>query len=81
MLPTGPGFTVTTYPGCDYTPEQVAEQLFRPLVAQVIHWLTGNTKYESQDTIALLEAILVSLHWPIPRYQCMGMSLLVLWMF
>ena len=38
---------------------QVAEQLFRPLVFQLVHWFTGNTQYESPDTIALLEAFLV----------------------
>ncbi len=38
---------------------QVAEQLFRPLVFQMIHWFTRNTQYESPDTITLLEAILV----------------------
>lgn len=41
---------------------QVAEQLFRPLVTQTIHWFTRNTQYESPDTIALLEAILVRMH-------------------
>ena len=39
---------------------KVAEQLFRPLVFQCIHWFTGNTLYESPDTVVLLEAILVS---------------------
>ena len=39
---------------------QVAEQLFHPLVFQMIHWFTRNTQYESPDTIALLDAILVS---------------------
>lgn len=39
---------------------QVTEQLFRPLVFQMIHWFTRNTQYESPDTIALLDAILVS---------------------
>ena len=38
---------------------QVAEQLFRPLVFQMIHWFTRNTQYESPDTMALLDAILV----------------------
>ena len=38
---------------------QVAEQLFRPLVFQLVHWFTGNTQYESPDTVSLLEAFLV----------------------
>jgi DNA-dependent protein kinase catalytic subunit len=42
--------------GCDV--EKVAEQLFRPLVLQMIHWFTRNTQYESPDTVALLDAIL-----------------------
>ena len=37
---------------------KVAEQLFQPLVLQMIHWFTRNTQYESPDTIALLDAIL-----------------------
>ena len=45
--------------GKSLLPLQVAEQLFRPLVSQMIHWFTRNTQYESPDTIALLEAILV----------------------
>lgn len=39
---------------------QVARQLYEPLVMQLIHWFTNNKKFESQDTVALLEAILVS---------------------
>ncbi len=50
--------------GCQYASllwfVQVAEQLFRPLMFQLIHWFTRNTQYESPDTIALLDAILVS---------------------
>lgn len=38
---------------------QVARQLYEPLVMQLIHWFTNNKKFESQDTVALLEAILV----------------------
>ena len=38
---------------------QVTQQLFGPLVFQMIHWFTRNTQYESPDTIALLDAILV----------------------
>ncbi|XP_068717854.1 DNA-dependent protein kinase catalytic subunit-like isoform X1 [Montipora capricornis] len=41
---------------CDV--EQVAEQLFKPLVFQLIHWFTNNRMYESPETIALLDAIL-----------------------
>ena len=39
---------------------QVTRQLFEPLVMQLIHWFTSNKKFESQDTVAVLEAILVS---------------------
>lgn len=39
---------------------QVTRQLFEPLVMQLIHWFTNNKKFESQDTVALLETILVS---------------------
>jgi hypothetical protein len=41
----------------------VTRQLYEPLVMQLIHWLTNNKKFESQDTVALLEAILVSSIW------------------
>ncbi len=44
---------------------QVAEQLFRPLLFQMIHWFTRNAQYESRDTMALLEAILVCATDPI----------------
>lgn len=40
---------------------QVAKQLFEPLVMQLIHWFTNNKKFESQDTVAVLEAILVNI--------------------
>ena len=39
---------------------QVPRQLYEPLVMQLIHWFTNNKKFESQDTVALLETILVS---------------------
>ena len=39
---------------------QVTRQLYEPLAMQLIHWFTNNKKFESQDTVALLEAILVS---------------------
>ncbi|XP_069777633.1 DNA-dependent protein kinase catalytic subunit isoform X2 [Narcine bancroftii] len=42
--------------GCDL--DKVTSQLFEPLVMQLIHWLTNNTKFESRDTVALLETIL-----------------------
>lgn len=38
---------------------QVTRQLFDPLVMQLIHWFTNNKKFESQDTVAVLEAIMV----------------------
>lgn len=38
---------------------QVTRQLFEPLVMQLIHWFTNNKKFESEDTVAVLEAILV----------------------
>ncbi|KAL9956083.1 hypothetical protein ACROYT_G037506 [Oculina patagonica] len=41
---------------CDV--EQVSEQLFKPLVFQLIHWFTNNRKFESPETMALLDAIL-----------------------
>lgn len=41
---------------------QVTRQLFEPLVMQLIHWFTNNKKFESQDTVAVLEAILVNNH-------------------
>ncbi|KAF7660907.1 hypothetical protein LDENG_00272900 [Lucifuga dentata] len=41
---------------CDV--DQVTRQLFEPLVMQLIHWFTNNKKFESQDTVTVLEAIL-----------------------
>ncbi|XP_045857456.1 DNA-dependent protein kinase catalytic subunit isoform X2 [Meles meles] len=41
---------------CDV--DQVTRQLYEPLVMQLIHWFTSNKKFESQDTVALLETIL-----------------------
>ncbi|XP_048576196.1 DNA-dependent protein kinase catalytic subunit isoform X3 [Nematostella vectensis] len=41
---------------CDV--ERVSAQLFHPLVMQLIHWFTNNRKYESPETIALLDALL-----------------------
>uniref|UniRef100_UPI00398F68DD DNA-dependent protein kinase catalytic subunit isoform X2 n=1 Tax=Pristiophorus japonicus TaxID=55135 RepID=UPI00398F68DD len=42
--------------GCDV--DKVTSQLFEPLVMQLIHWFTNNRKFESRDTMAMLEAIL-----------------------
>ncbi|RUP50947.1 hypothetical protein BC936DRAFT_136979 [Jimgerdemannia flammicorona] len=36
--------------------DQVARRLFRPLVAQLIHWLTNNAQYENPETVALLNS-------------------------
>ncbi|KAM7370115.1 hypothetical protein PAMP_011395 [Pampus punctatissimus] len=49
-------FPVLLRLACDV--DQVTRQLFEPLVMQLIHWFTNNKKFESQDTIAVLEAIL-----------------------
>ncbi|XP_021104653.1 DNA-dependent protein kinase catalytic subunit isoform X3 [Heterocephalus glaber] len=49
-------FPVLLHLACDV--DQVTRQLYEPLVMQLIHWFTNNKKFESQDTVALLEAIL-----------------------
>ncbi|XP_066575742.1 DNA-dependent protein kinase catalytic subunit isoform X2 [Amia ocellicauda] len=49
-------FPVLLHLACDV--DQVTRQLFEPLVMQLIHWFTNNKKFESQDTVAILEAIL-----------------------
>ncbi|XP_053571003.1 LOW QUALITY PROTEIN: DNA-dependent protein kinase catalytic subunit [Bombina bombina] len=49
-------FPVLLQLACDV--DQVTRQLYEPLVMGMIHWFTSNKKYESQDTVALLEAIL-----------------------
>lgn len=49
-------FPVLLRLACDV--DQVTKQLFEPLVMQLIHWFTNNKKFESQDTVAVLEAIL-----------------------
>ncbi|XP_033121520.1 DNA-dependent protein kinase catalytic subunit-like [Anneissia japonica] len=41
---------------CDV--EEVAKQLFEPFVMQLIHWFTNNRKFESEETMSLLGAIL-----------------------
>ncbi|KAM7075469.1 DNA-dependent protein kinase catalytic subunit isoform 1-T1 [Molossus nigricans] len=48
---------------CDV--DQVTRQLYEPLVMQLIHWFTNNKKFESQDTVALLETILDGIVDPI----------------
>jgi DNA-dependent protein kinase catalytic subunit len=44
---------------CDV--DNFARNLFQPLVMQMIHWFTGNRKYESLETIELLNCIMTSL--------------------
>ena len=41
----------------------MAKQLFEPLMMQLIHWFTGNHKFESDDTVALLDTLMVR-YWP-----------------
>jgi DNA-dependent protein kinase catalytic subunit len=36
--------------------DQVPRSLYRPLVSQLIHWLTKSAQYENPETIALLNA-------------------------
>lgn len=38
--------------------DQVARDMFRTLIAQLIHWLTNNAQYENPETIALLQTCL-----------------------
>ncbi|XP_061454380.1 DNA-dependent protein kinase catalytic subunit isoform X2 [Rhineura floridana] len=49
-------FPVLLRLACDV--DQVTRQLYGTLVMELIHWFTNNKKFESQDTVALLEAIL-----------------------
>uniref|UniRef100_A0A8C5WDN6 DNA-dependent protein kinase catalytic subunit n=1 Tax=Leptobrachium leishanense TaxID=445787 RepID=A0A8C5WDN6_9ANUR len=49
-------FPVLLRLACDV--DQVTRQLYEPLVMGLIHWFTSNKKFESPDTVALLEAIL-----------------------
>ncbi|KAM4704971.1 DNA-dependent protein kinase catalytic subunit [Rhinophrynus dorsalis] len=49
-------FPVLLRLACDV--DQVTRQLYEPLVMGLIHWFTNNKKFESQDTVALLDAIL-----------------------
>ncbi|PIK41531.1 putative DNA-dependent protein kinase catalytic subunit [Apostichopus japonicus] len=55
-------FQALLHLACD--PEQVARQLFQPLVFQLIHWFTGNKKFESEETMTLLNAILEGIIHP-----------------
>ncbi|XP_006860145.1 PREDICTED: DNA-dependent protein kinase catalytic subunit [Chrysochloris asiatica] len=56
-------FPVLLRLACDV--DKVTRQLYEPLVMQLIHWFTNNKKFESQDTIALLESILDGIVDPI----------------
>ncbi|XP_075405763.1 DNA-dependent protein kinase catalytic subunit [Tenrec ecaudatus] len=56
-------FPVLLRLACDV--DQVTRQLYEPLVMQLIHWFTNNKKFESQDTVALLETILEGIVDPI----------------
>ncbi|KAF6100707.1 protein kinase, DNA-activated, catalytic subunit [Phyllostomus discolor] len=56
-------FPVLLQLACDV--DQVTRQLYEPLVMQLIHWFTNNKKFESQDTVALLETILDGIVDPI----------------
>ncbi|XP_035175280.1 DNA-dependent protein kinase catalytic subunit [Oxyura jamaicensis] len=56
-------FPVLLRLACDV--DQVTRQLYEPLVMQLIHWFTNNKKFESQDTVAFLEAILGGIVDPI----------------
>ncbi|KAJ7402013.1 hypothetical protein BTVI_90061 [Pitangus sulphuratus] len=47
------------------TSSLVTRQLYEPLVMQLIHWFTNNKKFESQDTVAFLEAILSGIVDPV----------------
>ncbi|XP_006880480.1 PREDICTED: DNA-dependent protein kinase catalytic subunit-like isoform X2 [Elephantulus edwardii] len=49
-------FPVLLRLACDV--DQVTRQLYEPLVMQLIHWFTNNKKFESEDTVVLLETIL-----------------------
>ncbi|XP_010572683.1 PREDICTED: DNA-dependent protein kinase catalytic subunit isoform X4 [Haliaeetus leucocephalus] len=56
-------FPVLLHLACDV--DQVTRQLYEPLVMQLIHWFTNNKKFESQDTVAFLEAILTGIVDPV----------------
>ncbi|XP_069076234.1 DNA-dependent protein kinase catalytic subunit isoform X2 [Pleurodeles waltl] len=56
-------FPVLLRLACDV--DQVTRQLYEPLIMGLIHWFTNNKKFESQDTVALLEAVLDGIVDPI----------------
>ncbi|XP_078543449.1 DNA-dependent protein kinase catalytic subunit [Lissotriton helveticus] len=56
-------FPVLLHLACDV--DQVTRQLYEPLIMGLIHWFTNNKKFESQDTVALLEAVLDGIVDPI----------------
>uniref|UniRef100_G3URQ9 DNA-dependent protein kinase catalytic subunit CC3 domain-containing protein n=1 Tax=Meleagris gallopavo TaxID=9103 RepID=G3URQ9_MELGA len=56
-------FPVLLRLACDV--DQVTRQLYEPLVMQLIHWFTNNKKFESQDTVTFLEAILSGIVDPV----------------
>uniref|UniRef100_F6UGH4 DNA-dependent protein kinase catalytic subunit n=1 Tax=Xenopus tropicalis TaxID=8364 RepID=F6UGH4_XENTR len=56
-------FPVLLRLACDV--DKVTMQLYKPLVMSLIHWFTNNKKFESQDTVALLEAILAGIVDPV----------------
>ncbi|KAM5298283.1 DNA-dependent protein kinase catalytic subunit [Ctenodactylus gundi] len=56
-------FPVLLRLACDV--DQVTRQLYEPLVMQLIHWFTNNKKFESQDTVTLLETILAGIVDPV----------------
>ncbi|XP_069813698.1 DNA-dependent protein kinase catalytic subunit isoform X2 [Dendropsophus ebraccatus] len=49
-------FPVLLRLACDV--DQVTRQLYEPLVMGIIHWFTNNKKFESPDTVALLDSFL-----------------------
>ncbi|XP_072267337.1 DNA-dependent protein kinase catalytic subunit isoform X2 [Pyxicephalus adspersus] len=69
-------FPVLLRLACDV--DQVTRQLYEPLVMGLIHWFTNNKKFESNDTVALLEAILDGIVDPVDSTlrdfsgQCLG---------
>lgn len=51
--------------------ETVSRDLFRPLLFQIIHWLTRNSRFENPETMALLDSCLVAVSendGPVPLY-------------
>ncbi|KAM3927958.1 DNA-dependent protein kinase catalytic subunit [Leptodactylus fuscus] len=49
-------FPVLLRLACDV--DQVTRQLYEPLVMGIIHWFTNNKRFESRDTVALLDSLL-----------------------